>query len=137
MKHESGFVEVVSSLFDLHHHFYQIPNLKHFTSYFKYLQSCPDVPLNVKPALFQSKCFIFSCTHAPAYVQKGSGLQQRSWLVVDLENELHNTYGKSKTACNRRLLGGRPFALKETRSSSLPLNSLAILAHYIYSLMFG
>lgn len=97
----------------------------------------PDVPVQIQPVVLESTCFIFSCTHAPAYVQEGSGLQQRSWLLVGLENELHNTYGKSKTACNRRHLGRRPFTLKETHSCSLPLNSFAVLAHYIYGLMFG
>lgn len=56
-----------------------------------------------------------------------------SWWAL----KMNYTYGKSKTACNRRHLGSTPFALKETHSSSLPLNGFAISASYICSLMFG
>lgn len=52
-------------------------------------------------------------------------------LCVDLENELHNTYGKMKTACNGRPAGSRPFALKDTHSSPIPPHSFAILAHHV------
>lgn len=91
---------------------------------------CPDFPLNIKPAVLESKRFIFSCI--PAYVQKvlGSSWVIGCWWILKMNRTTNMV--KAKQPATGDIWQEAPCI--KSKPTHLPWNSSAILAYCIYSL---